>query len=483
MKTKKRVTFEANSNLYKISYKERLRLEELESQFYIEFAAELRNQVNSIAVQLFEVDLNAIEVDTLCKLIVRTCEQLGSNLAEDFISNTVNWTPAVDDDLLAKIQLQDTLKALTNLSLDNAALLIETILYEPTLGTAKYLRTIRSAGTLLSLFRTTPDVQSVLEGLLFRGHIWMDTSALLPMLAEQYLPTKDRRLTSILLAASEAGFEFFVIPGVIAELATHINRNRTYWSYKERGQAWDGRIPFLYSEWVISGSDASFLDSLELFCGLNQNTAEDDVAHYLEDFFHVHIRDLSTEASELSLRDRSRISEYWFEASEQRRGLNTDPFKMRLLAEHDATTCQGIVALQRRESPRETFQSWWISNDGKAQKFLERINPELERSASPFLITLGYLVHALTFGPARRNVESAHLDSLPLMLGTALYDEVGESVLVELESLVAGYKSLPVHIVKRRLRDLTEAMKGRRGVEDARVAELLRQGSEGRPAV
>ena len=73
--------------------------------------------------------------------------------------------------------------------------------------------------------RETPDVQGAVEKMFSHGKIWLDTSIVLPLLAEPLFDGQTGRFTRMLEASHEAKLELFVTWGVIEEIERHMNRS------------------------------------------------------------------------------------------------------------------------------------------------------------------------------------------------------------------------------------------------------------------
>jgi len=84
-----------------------------------------------------------------------------------------------------------------------------------------HLRSLADSYTLLAFLRQTPDVQKAVEKMFSVGKIWLDTSIVLPLIAET-LDEDDLsgRFTRMIGAAREAGLELYVTSGVLEEIET-----------------------------------------------------------------------------------------------------------------------------------------------------------------------------------------------------------------------------------------------------------------------
>src|SRR4051812_39383217 len=81
---------------------------------------------------------------------------------------------------------------------------------------------------------------------------------------------------------------------------------------------WEGRIPFLYSVFVKSGSSPqSFSRWIENFRG--DIRPEDDIADYLHECFGIKVTSLEKEADAVNSHLRLAVQEAWQSAHDKRR--------------------------------------------------------------------------------------------------------------------------------------------------------------------
>ena len=209
------------------------------------------------------------------------------------------------------------------------------------------LRRLADAYTLLAFLQETPDVQSSIKKMFDYGEIWLDTSIILPLLAEDLIVDRTTPFTKMIISAREAGVDLFVTRGVIEEICAHINRCFAY----HHSDTWQGRVPFLYAAQAINGSgSAGFTSWVNKFS--SPINPQEDAAEYLEDFFGIKIQSLEDEVNSASDDVRGVIKERWLAIHEDRRQTDFEGgFDQHLairLAEHDVENYLGV--LQRRKS-------------------------------------------------------------------------------------------------------------------------------------
>lgn len=338
-----------------------------------------------------------------------------------------------------------------------------------------HMRSLADAYTLLAFLRQTPDVQGAVEKMFSHGQVWLDTSVVLPLLAEPLFDGPPGRFTRMLEAARDAGLELFVTLGTIEEIERHMHRALTcvrmgHWH-------WLGSVPYLLERYVASGrSSAAFPDWLENFRG--DARPEQDIGDYLQDQFGIATRSLQAERDAAAPELRHALQVLWYEAHCRRRkrpGAELDEMVITRLVEHDVECYCGITQLRSREHASPFgYSAWWLTVDRQAFDIEPKLRDAMavEPPDSPVL-SADFMVNYLAFGPVRRKVGKAREAHLPLMmeLGTVRY--LTPELLAEAENLREELKDLPDRVVRRRVRDHLDRARRRLGpIAKAGVEEL-----------
>jgi len=194
---------------------------------------------------------------------------------------------------------------------------IEWLLNSGKEATQTYLRRFSDSYTLFAFLRETPDVQVTVAKMFSHGDVWLDTSLVLPIMAETLLDdNEERRFTNLLRAASDAGIELHITPGVLEEVERHLNLCIT--CLNTGAGAWHGRVPFLLSAYAASGRALGHFRSwLENFAG--EARPKDDIADYLREEFRLTVKSLEEDMNRANMAFRSAVQEVWHAAHERRR--------------------------------------------------------------------------------------------------------------------------------------------------------------------
>lgn len=356
-----------------------------------------------------------------------------------------------------------------------------------------YLRSLSDTYTLFAFMRETPDVQSAVVKIFSEGDIWLDTSVLLPLFAEDLLDSGTRAHGLMVGAAREAGLKLFVTDGVLEEIATHIHRSRGYYHALSRGDAY-GSEPFLLSCYRMSGRSFDEYEGwLQTFAGSSR--PEDDIADYLDDIYGISVQSLQDYVKEADPAIIAAVGEVWHEARDRRderaEKMGLPPMdsgtRARLVA-HDVENYVGVQ--MRRDSRGERrsafgYKSWWLTLDGTAfrvqRELADRVDGRV--SASP-AISPDFMLHYLAIGPVRARLSKKTEEALPLMLNMSILDAVPRDLLDLSDALRKELTGLPAHVVRRKIRDTldearmllgAQARAGEQGLTDEIKERLLQQ--------
>ena len=306
-----------------------------------------------------------------------------------------------------------------------------------------YLRAIGEAYTLYAFLRESPNVQSAVTKLFSQGEIWLDTSALLPVLAEELIEPDERSYTRILREVGAAGANLYVTSGVLEEIDAHIanciNASRS-------PGTWQSRTPFLFASAVWAGFKATeFPAWTENFRGRHRPL--DDLAEYLDEVHGIRLVDLTEEWDSADENLRWQTQAFWEEVHENRRDPKPDPVVIRQLARHDAENFLGVLERRNREPVGDPFgyRSWWLTLDRAAWSGAEWIAKAcgIGKLDTPAL-SFDFLSYYLAVGPARRQLTKSNEQQLPLLMDSSLLNALPSDLLEAAETVRAGMGINPI---------------------------------------
>jgi len=341
---------------------------------------------------------------------------------------------------------------------------LQSLLVHPDIPTQLYLRHLANSYTLLSFLNQTPDVQSATKKLFHHGTVWIDTTVLLPLIAEQLEDEQQQRLSKVLKTCHNSGTEFRVTDGVIMEINAHMN-NASKCSQYSHGM-WQGRIPYLYHQYLQTGqSPNEFRKWISLFRGAER--PDEDLTLFLDEAFDIKRENLDKAAQNVNDELRIAAERLWSEAHTQRRQKTQqkDETTTRLLIKHDVETYLGVIALRQNEEVSELgYRHWLLTLDTIAWDIRDQLKKEFSDKAPPSpLLSLSFLLNNMTFGPNRCSVGKADELSLPLILDLELSESMPYDILEVANRVRNENDGLPEYVIRRKVRDAIDKVRRNRG--------------------
>jgi hypothetical protein len=480
--TKRSVRHWVASDEFCLSHEERQRLKERLASLE-KSDVSFRKRIEELVLSLGSKIPNIASVD----LLNDVAERINRIMSSLLLSRGESFANSVIDGQLSRLDLGD-LPALVVKDLarypdvesdlkgrlpDLIVRVIPELLSNPGDKSHRYLRSLADTYTLLAFLRETPDVQSAITKMFSHGDFWLDTSVVLPVFADDLLPPAGRQFTKLLVAARNSGLKLRITPGVLEEIDRHINRCM---AYARSFSDWTGKVPFLFEKYSLSGRPVNGFSSwLENFRG--QVRPEDDIADYLQRFFGIEVISLEEQADAAPSDLRHAVQEIWHEAHEARRNsfwAELDALSAQRLVKHDVENYLGVVV--RRNAERGSpfgFSSWWLTLDRIAFDVANRLKGRIDgRVPSSPVLSPDFLVNYLAFGPIRSRIPKSTESAFPLALDVRAGEYAPEELITLAEQYREEMKSLPEHVITRKIRDRLDEAKARTGplAEGGRMA-------------
>lgn len=321
-------------------------------------------------------------------------------------------------------------------------------LTSPSNSAKEYLRLLSTAYTLFAFLSEVPDVQKATKRLFEHATIWLDTSAVLPLVAEQALPEDSRPFTDMYLQLRKAGTNLVVTSGVLDEVVGHLNICKSY----SRSTAWTGRTPYVIANYIVAGKPkAGFEIWSENFAGSHR--PGDDVAEFLADIVGI-TREVPPDFSPLDQSVVNAVRDYWHEVHDRRRESGFNLYNHEL-ATHDAENY--LAALAQRKGARTTsafgYTSWYLSLDNLAWKLKASIPADVsQKMGYAPMISLDFLIKYLGFGPRRDQVDTTGLGWSRIFTETILTEAPEDLSSIATQVRIANADKSE-RIIQRRIRD------------------------------
>ncbi|MDQ0102986.1 hypothetical protein J2T10_002643 [Paenarthrobacter nicotinovorans] len=343
----------------------------------------------------------------------------------------------------------------------------------PSEETRNHLRRLIDAYTLFAFLKLTPDVQRTMARVFSEGDIWLDTSAILPLLGELLVTDPaERHYTNLFDAARSAGLNLYVTDGVVEEITSHLHRCANVAS--KAVSDLQNSLPFVYATYILSGRNpAEFTSWLEDIRGTSR--PEDDVRAYLQFHFGIVRRSLAELADNASIELRGAVQELWNAAHDKRRGDNViDPGSVSRLVAHDVENTVGVIEARKQSSDSPMgYRAWWLTLDKTAMRLRQHLRDHLGDKApdSPAL-SPDFLSLLLRLGPLRTGVEAT---SLPLATHIARFESVPKELLALAQEIRAKHAGMSEFRIQREVRDALDAVRGHMGPEAQGGSKLMEE--------
>lgn len=487
MSTKKGIVkHHKNEDEFCLSFEERKRLDEkvaefVQSERHLE--AELIKAVEHSGVEIPSENVTKVGVELRGSLEWLLLKQ-GEAFAEAVRSGEMRHA---DIDEVAELLANEQDNKSHNIPTRSVAEALLYLLDDPIDEIRSHLRRLADGYTLFSFMRQTPDVQKAVLTLFSEGDFWLDTSVILPLLAETLIDDPLRRhYTTIFKASVDAGIRLHVTDGIIEEVERHLNRCLQF--SRTETVAWNGNVPFLYAAYTLSGRARSgFLEWLEDFRGPVR--PEDDVRDYLEEELKIQRRNLTSEADGASTELRAAVQEVWAEAHERRRGqraADIDPFVTQRLVAHDVENTVGVIMLRKNGEASPMGHRYWLVTLDKVAFTLKReLSDRLDSAPYSPVLSPDFLSQFLRLGPLRTAVERQDRAALPLLADVSRYDYLPKKLVKLADDLRETMSGNSERLIRRKVRDVLDQLRAEEGEEaragirgsEERIMNTLRKNS------
>lgn len=384
---------------------------------------------------------------------------------EDFASAAVKSEPHAIDGITLKSVALDIVRKDIGVKgrppLEALLAVLNTLMSTPSDATSAYLRLLLESYTLFAFLAATPDVQKATRAMFGSGEIWLDTSVLLPVLAETAMPEGKRPFTEMFKQTRNAGLKLYVTQGVLEEVERHINRSRAY----SRSSNWDADVPFLYSSYAMAGGNRhGFSPWLENFVG--DYDPVQDIADYFSRYHRIALES-AAEHDRVPKGLADAVRHAWQDVHTQRRG-QADPHLLRL-AEHDSETYLYVLSSRLGQQGKAPlgYTHWWLTLDSKARGIMDQIDPSLRPAMTigPVL-SIDYLIRYLAFGPSREKVDLTGA-ALAKVYAEALIEPIPAELMALVEEIRAKHADMSENVVQRQIRDTLNRERSRLGALDS----------------
>jgi hypothetical protein len=446
-----------------LTHDEHLRITSRLADSAVEDADFLESVQRFCALCLVEIDqADHEDQDDLVLRVPRILERLLLSQGEDFatavVTNNLNRIRLgkLNDFIFMDLDQIRPVSKITQHYPQIITMIIQYLLTEANESIWSYLKRLSDSYTLFAFLTHTPDVQSATRKLFSHGTIWIDTTVLLPILAERIDDDQENwRLTNALIACGESGIKWRVTSGIIREVNAHMNTAIACSHYQPL--SWRGRIPYLYYKFLCTGrTPAEFRKWISLFRGSEQ--PEDDIAQFLLDVLGIERQDLIEESRTVDDDLRYAAGRLWKAAHEERRQRSEQPISdetTQMLIEHDLETYLGVIALRKLEQVTELgYLNWLLTRDSIAWMIRDSLYEEFQGKTPPSpLMSLSYLLNTMAFGGNRSKSGKTAEHAIPLFLDIEMSESESHELVRVADEVRRDNAGLPEPVIRRNVRD------------------------------
>ena len=468
---------------YHLSYEEQQRIGDASTRF-LNLSELVENEIES-ALGRLGLELEGATQSEAVRLLRTALETVLLHKGEAFATAVLSGELEQMDASEVCSLLADLPNPVKSLTTDVVAEIVLYLLEDPPPAIRNHLRGLADGYTLFAFLRQTPDVQKVVIDVFSNGEIWLDTTVVLPLLAESLLTdSADRHYTALLTAAADAGFRLFVTDGVVEEVERHINKSLSF--ARTSTNNWTASVPFLYAGYALAGrARAGFFDWLEEFRGAQ--TPEEDIREYLRDEFRIESRNLRELADQASPELRAAVQAIWAAGHDQRRNAQdsdlTPASTLRLVA-HDVENTVGVMQLRRQSPPSPMgYRHWFLTLDRVAFDLARLLKERLTapEHGSPAL-SPDFLTELLRLGPLRSDLQRDVHVALPILTSISRYESMPKELIELADDVRRRYEGQNERVIRRRVKEAINDARWRMGAEarggvrgaELRIKERLR---------
>lgn len=423
-------------------------------------------------VESFTIDQDDVTNRALCKITKQVLDlsllKSGENFAASVLAGTIQ---KLDKDLLKNLVLErlSQQSPLLKPGMEKFPSIILSAL-EQTIRSEnesirKHLKTLSDTYTLFAFLRETSDVQKATKKIFSFGKIWLDTTLILPLIADHLRPEEgDKRFSVIVRNLIACGAEVFVSEAAINEVLNHI---RLSIMCSKPGMQWNGRIPYLYSQYMQDGRDRSkFSEWVTQFRGGER--PDQDIRDFLAHEYQIKYDELNEDYLRSNEELRFIVDRLWREAHETRRStmrIVGDSDAVDILIRNDVVSYLGIIERRKREKLNELgYQHWWLTIDSTAWAIRNALISELKDPPSSPLMSLDFLVQNMSFGPNKNFLTRSDEQLLPVLLDLDVSQMVPAEVLRVAEDVRQRNEGQPEYVIRRKVRDACDRARRQIGV-------------------
>lgn len=407
---------------FHLAFEEHKRLSE--NLAYQEFQENALYQEISRNIKIAASELSDENIQTLSKITLQVLDLALLKSGENFSASVLSGSIHKLDPNIVQNLILDNLQELSGNAIAGMPnfpqiikLALDQTIRSDNESVRKHIKTLSDTYTLFAFLRETPDVQKATRKIFSHGKVWLDTTLILPLLADSLRSEgNDGRFSRVVRKMTACGIEVLISQGTVNEVLNHL---RLSVACSNKGLQWRGRVPYLYSQYLQEGRDKSrFSDWIARFRGSER--PDEDIRDFLNHEFKIELDDLVEDYLKSDENLRFSVDKLWRDAHTVRRNADAndaDPETVDILIKNDVISYLGIVERRKSETSADLgYKHWWLTIDSNAWEIRNSLGSNLVNPPSSPLMSLDFLVQNMTFGPNKSNLSRTDEQLLPVLL-------------------------------------------------------------------
>lgn len=310
----------------------------------------------------------------------------------------------------------------------------------------EFLSKLSNTYNMLFLLQIDPTLARYFERIAGELRIYVDSSILIPAIAEYFLEPHNQRYTNLLRSARDAGITILVNDYVLGEIENHLRSTKYVYQkeFERYEHLYTDRMSIIFIDQIlirayfyvrINNKVETFREFIEEFISWNMNgDIRGELVLWLEDQFGV--RYVEQEVA-LDPHEVERLTQALAPLK-----FNRDPNRARTDAK------QLLTIYQLRKDNNETsqtgifgYKTWWLTSDVTSQRAFQQIADEQESTATPY-IRADYIYNYIALAPSKQHVDGIYRKMFPTLLGVNVSFYVPSDVAQYIRKLLNEYEKV-----------------------------------------
>lgn len=337
----------------------------------------------------------------------------------------------------------------------------------------EFLYKLSMTYNMLFLLQIDPTLAKYFDRIAGELRIYVDSSILIPAMAECFLESHNQRYTNLLRSARDAGIMILVNNYVLKEIEMHL-RNAKYIykrDYENNEDLYENIDCLILIDQILirayfyiknEKGFTGFQEFMEHFVSWGMHgDVRGELVLWLEDQFGIRYIEKDVE---IDLAEVERLTQ-----ALTPKKINRDSNRARTDAK------QLLTIYKLRKDNNETsetgifgYKTWWLTSDVTSQRAFQEIADQGENTTTPY-IRADYIYNYISLAPSKKHVDGIFQQMFPTLLGVNVSFHVPLEITEEIRQLLQDYdKAVNTPRFRAKLRELLHYLKSHPDHQDRR---------------